>query len=206
MRARRVPHERARWWSAVLIVAAIAAVSVVLRRPPVAAGAPPPVAASHPFRTLTVPALRPGPAPVVRADPDAALRRVARQGPTLEAVTGGGTGNPGVVPVPSAAPASPVLTTRPADAALSGPADAVLPAGRFELLLASAAMPPSPRPGHSVPSHARDDPPAAPLTGDGDAPRLVEKPALAMARAVGVAGRGIRTGLRATTAAFRAAF
>ncbi len=207
MRARRVPHERARWLSAVLIVAAIAAVSVVLRRPPVAAGAPPPVAASHPYHTFIVPALRPRPVPGVHADPVAALHRGPRQGPAIEAVTGGGTGNPGVVPVPAAAPASPaIVTARPADVAPSGPAAAVLPARGFELLLAGTAMPPSPRPWRGVPPRAADDRPAAALTGGGGSPRRVAKPALAMARAVSVAGRGIRTGLRATTAAFRAAF
>jgi hypothetical protein len=177
---RRIPHERARWLSAVLIVTAIVGAAAAVRLWPV-----PPVLltaslASRPLPLIHAPALA-LPAPLVIVD------SVQRQ---LEAPQVLADVAPLVIaqaPIPSPDVAEPsevsevsavVVVPLLASRRLEIPLD--LPAANFRIETAAAA------PDDSRP--------------------IMELPAVAVTRVVSVAGRGIRTGVRATTAVFRAAF
>jgi hypothetical protein len=192
MAVRRVPHEGARWWSAVLIVAAIAAVAAGLRH----------VSVTPPTPPLLVSRPLPLPMPPVAAPPLGVSDRTdARPTPRATPV------DPGRKPDPAVDPgAAPAAVVRPAASTISPPADIVLASHRFDAGLTVAPPPLVVRPpGVSAPpASARDG--ASLVASDPASRGLIEMPAVALTRAVSVAGKGIRTGLRATTAVFRAAF
>jgi hypothetical protein len=191
MAVRRVPHEGARWWSAVFIVAAIAAVAAGLRHVSVA----PPSPAALGSRQLPLPML-----PVLAPPPAVPDGMQARATAPIAAADRPAEPDsrfappPGPAAVRSAAPivdppADPVLAAHPVRAALAISAPPLVAAPPL------VTVPPAP---------ARADDTF--IAADQGAPGLIEMPAVALTRAVSVAGKGILTGLRATTAVFRAAF
>jgi hypothetical protein len=181
---RRVARERERWLSAVLIVTAIAGASAVVRFWPVALRqqGPRPL----PSRALVIidsPAL-PGPGRLLLHDRKSAEPAVSFAVPaaTADAVVAAVMSGP-----PPEVPAEPreVAAVLPA-------ARPLLESRRLDLPLDQPSLPPRREP---VIAFAVDEPHA-----------LMELPAVAVTRVVTVAGRGILTGVRATTAVFRAAF
>jgi hypothetical protein len=184
VRGHRFPHEQERWLSAVLLVAAIAGVALAVRRWPVAAPAAP-LLASRPLPLIEAPSV-PLPAPLVAAralPPVADLRAHDDTADVLPVALAVG-------PADAAGAAEPV----PPGVAASPPETAIpLLAGRRLALSGDA-------PAIATPDGLAVVAPSSPSHG------LVEMPAVAVTRVVMVAGRGIRTGLRATGAMFRAAF
>ena len=88
---------------------------------------------------------------------------------------------------------APDVHTEPRPIATALPADAfLLASSRLALPLAAPAIAYGPEP--------------VLVLADEESHALMELPAVAVTRVVTVAGRGIRTGVRATTAVFRAAF
>jgi hypothetical protein len=173
-----VPGERARWLAAVLIVTTIAATSAIVRLWPASHG-PGPILASRSLPLLDAPI-----APV--ADVISAMRPV----PELAMPSAERAQEPVAVDIADAAVAQEELTA-PAPKMPEAPLPAVpaLASRRLELFggpsLAAVAAPRDvPAPSHT----------------------FVELPAVAVSRAVTFAGRGIKTGIRATTAAFKAVF
>ena len=182
----RDPGERARWLSAVLIVVSIVAVSAIVRlwpAPPAIRAAGP--LASHPLPLVETPFLSAGiPASVLGS---ASMVPVVDSPAPLDAP-------PEVTPVaalgvlePPARTVSdePVVDPTPADS--SPLASRFLDIPRFEpVTVAStrAAHPTEESPGSS----------------------FVEIPVVVVSRALEVAGRGIKTGVRATGALVRLAF
>jgi hypothetical protein len=183
-----VRRERGRWVSAVLIVAAIGATTLTVRHWPARVAAALPAATPLAARSLPIIDAPAGPAA-------ASVSRIARS--TWPTVPRASAEHQPDVPQTAAAvpelspvePSAPVVASADAGYAPSNPAPP-LASRRISLPVAPpevAFVEPSDEPQES-------------------APGLVELPALAVTRAVIVAGRGIRTGLRATGAVFRAAF
>jgi hypothetical protein len=178
----RVPGERARWLAAVLIVTSIAAASVVVQlwpaRTPAAA-----LLAARPLLLVTAPAV-PIPGAVSRVHV-----HVPAAGATVHETE--------IAFEPAAVPAVAAVIVPEED--IEAVQEIVQPPHSVEPVLAS----------RSLPLFA-----AAPSTADvealSEAPEesrpFVELPIIAAARVVTVAGRGIRSGLRLTGAAVRAAF
>jgi hypothetical protein len=184
---RRIPYERERWLSAVLIVTSIAGVSVVVPRWPLAIPPAPVVVAHLPARAL----------PLI--DPPGVLPPGAQ---LLVRPSGLETDVATLAAEPPAAAVVPVTHVPRAEA----PASAAVP------VLAGGEVAPE----HAVLASRRVDLAGAlhPLAEDdllassspSSSHAFVEIPAVVVTRAVVVAGRGIRTGLRATSAVIRAAF
>jgi hypothetical protein len=183
---RRIPYERERWLSAVLIVTAIAGASVIVPRWP-SAVRPVSRAVPHlPARSLPLidspGVLMPG-----------ALSRVRQSGPAADRP-------PLVVDAPAVAAAAATEAARPAlPASVASAPSAGGEAGRETALLTSRRVALA-----GVLHPLTDDDLLASVPSSSHA--FVEIPAVVVTRAVMVAGRGIRTGLRATSAVFRAAF
>jgi hypothetical protein len=174
-----------------LIVAAIAATSVIVRLWPVDAGAPP--LASRPIHLYQGPATPPAVPPPT---PTVSVAARTRPQPRLAVV--------------AAAPSAPVPPVVEAQTTPAAPE------------IAAAETPPAGAPAVDVPIpmevpvvvadvSAADGSAAAVVTEavvpvPSSSRGLVEVPAVAVTRAVTVAGRGIISGLRATGAIVRAAF
>jgi hypothetical protein len=186
VRGHRFPHEQERWLSAVLLVAAIVGVSLAVRRWPVAAPAAR-LLASRPLHLIEAPSLPP-PAPRVATlsmppvvDVDVRAPDYTADVPSVAFVVG-----PADV-TPASEPVAPVVAASPSETAIP-----LLASRRLEL-------------SGSAPTITTPDglATAAPSSSSHS---LVDMPAVAVTRVVTVAGRGIRSGLRATGAMFRAAF
>ena len=184
----RKTGERTRWLAAVLILTGIVAIAALVRQWP--ASGPRPARAD-----TQLPASRPMP------------RLAAPEVPSAASVS---AANPGRVRLGSARPVAIPEPRGPADeqaavapmTALTGalPAVAQVESAAPELLDSRRIAFVAPSPG------AATAPDTLTSTSDAAPPSIVELPALVVTRAVTVAGRGIRTGLRATSAALRAAF
>jgi hypothetical protein len=179
--------ERARWLAALLIVTSIAATSVLVRVWPV--DVPTPALASRRLPLYATPVLV-QPTPVLSATRTPARRPVA---------TAVGQYEPTVV-AQAVAEAEPVAVHEVAATAGLTPEPAPVDVAAAPDHPLETAVP---QPADNVPILATVASPSPPQSASRG---LVELPAVAVTRAVMVAGRGIRTGLRATTAAFRAAF
>jgi hypothetical protein len=184
VRRRRIPRERERWLSAVLIVTAIAGVSAAVRFWPLSL--PP----SGP-RALASRALLAIDAPVLPMSGRVLLEPPEPGEPMSPPPPPPPVELPGVV-VADVAPATAEASVESIVADLPPSAGPLLAGRRLEMPWEPPAMSP------------RVDPRTA--TADDESHALNELPAVAMTRVVTVAGRGIRTGVRATTAVFRAAF
>ena len=187
MGARRVPHERERWLSAVLIVTLIAATTAGVRQWP-RAGRP------------DLPAVPVRPLPPV--DAPLVLREVvpdADVSPSAPAETMTAFDR-----IPAAPPPPPDSASGPVPAASDDRAS-VLVAATTPLLASRRVELGFTAPGAGT-SHAVAHPGTSEKAAAADSASLVERPAVVMTRAFTVAGRGIRTGLRATSAMLRAAF
>jgi hypothetical protein len=173
--------------SAVLIVTSIAATSVLVRVWPAKTATPPLASRRLPLYATPV-LVQPTPVPTATAARTPvrgyAAKVVVRSQPALTA--------PLIVePEPAAQAIAPTTGAVPGPA----PVDAAAAIERpMETAVAEAI--------DTVPIVATITPPSPPQASRG----LVELPAVAVTRAVIVAGRGIKTGLRATSAVFRAAF
>ena len=202
--SQRAAGERARWLSAVLILSGILGTSALVRLWPV--DTPAPLLASRPIHLYATPAL-PG-APLEEVPTIRGVRLQAdRISPANHLRQGYGgreaghdvrmeSGVPeGSVPLTAAPPIPQEIAAAPV------PIDAPVPVAPVSLdepiAIAEVSAP------EAAPVAAVAE--AAPPTHA--SPRgFVELPAVAVTRAVTVAGRGIMTGLKATGAIFRAAF
>jgi hypothetical protein len=176
---RRIPHERARWLSAVLIVTAIVGVAAAVRLWPVSPVLLTASLASRPLPLIHAPALA-LPAPLVIADSVHWQSEPPQVLPDLAplAIAQAPIPAPDVAEPPDVSEASAVVVPLLASRRLEIPL--ILPAAHFRIETAAEA------PDESRP--------------------IMELPAVAVTRVVTVAGRGIKSGVRATTAVFRAAF
>ena len=200
MEQQRIPDERGRWLSALLIVTAIMGTTAGVRFWPAAPRPPAPALA---VRSLPIHAAEVQPERAPRTDvrplPTARVAAAARTraprgswAPPREAAT---APTARVAPDVAAAPAT------PAEAAGGEPLD-------LELASRALRVTPGAGPALAVPGPAE---PVGEATAAAIAPAGfpyvdAEVPAVAVARAVTVAGRGIVSGVRATGAAIRAAF
>jgi hypothetical protein len=182
-------RERGRWLAAVLIVAAIGGTTLTVRLWPVRRVPAVHVVTALAARPLNI--IEPPAAPIA-----ASISQAARRSTTPPQ------------PVASPEPAPPMLETTvyaPEPARVVAPVVAAVsttvepPASGPEPLLASRRIPLT----VTVPDVAAWEPVDEPVES---APGLVELPAVAVTRAVVVAGRGIKSGIRATGAVFKAAF
>jgi hypothetical protein len=197
MAVRRVPHEGARWWSAVFIVAAIAAVAAGLRHVSVAPPSPPALASRQlPWPMLPVLAPPPGVPDGLQAHATAPVGPADRpaEPDSGSAPTTGPTALRSAAPIVDP-PGDPVLASHAVHAALAISAPPLVAAPPFVTAPPFVAVAAAPAPADETL-----------IAADPGAPGLIEMPAVALTRAVSVAGKGILTGLRATTAVFRAAF
>jgi hypothetical protein len=170
--------ERSRWLAAVLIVTSISAASVVVHFWPVAG--PAPLAASRGPILLDAPRV-PGAArlavkPAVPAKTHAPVAPMSRSLPDFPTVRE----TPEVIPIAEAAE-SPIPPFEEADPVLESRA--------LDLFVSPPAALLQPAEAPPAPSDT-----------------LVAFPGVAITRAVTIAGRGIKMGLRATSAGVRAAF
>jgi hypothetical protein len=178
---RRASHECARWLLAVLIVIAIAAASVaIVRWPlPLPPAVPPSAAIAADFVDAPrVRVLAAAPAVSQRVRSRRAPDSTAHMSPVADVVS-----DPPPAERPAAAVTPPVAST-PTVPPLASRSLQVVPL---------------------VPVRAGDELPM-PAAARASPHGLVEIPAVAVTRVVTIAGRGLWTGVRATTAAFRAAF
>ena len=197
--SQRAAGERVRWLSALLILTAITGTSAIVRFWPT--GGPAPLLASRPIYLYV--------APVAPSATMAALStsQVApERHPQARAVVSTSTPVPSEVldaaaPIPEPIAAAEVLNGDPPvapPAPVSEPV-AIADPSATDLTPVSAQTESAARVESAALAEAA---PPVPSTPRG----LVELPAVAVTRAVTVAGRGIMTGLRATGAMFRAAF
>lgn len=180
---RRAAHERERWLSAVLIVTAIVGVSAAIRFWPVSL----PQRISRPLASRALIVID---APVLPLPGRVVLPREPEPSDARDSSPAAAAIATVAVRVSTAAPEADV---EPRTIAVVPPTDAfLLASGRLDLPL-------------EAPSIASSLEPQIVLAGE-ESHALMELPAVAVTRVVTVAGRGIRNGVRATTAVFRAAF
>lgn len=182
---RRPRGERTRWLCSVLIVTAIAGATVAVHVWPVRLVLPaPPTVAVLPARTRPIVAAAPALVPAPPPAPHAPAQVAAPPAPAVPVAAG----DMAVIA------AGVEQVTTPASEPMANAVASDAP------LLASGRLAVSPG---AVPAVT-----FAPAVTDAADPfyEFVELPAVVVTRAVSVAGRGIMTGLRATTAVFRAAF
>jgi hypothetical protein len=187
MHRRRLSRERAHWLAAVLILTSIGATSVMVRQWPRRA------AMAAPSTPLV-----PEPRPVVamRTLPMVDVAARPHRAAVLATV-------PLATPMPQTSLATSDDAIAPAETTIAEERAAQAPSITVEETMPPLASRPlaifaSPRMPNAAPDVTID--PSAPVY------TLVELPAVAVGRVVVVAGRGIKTGIRATGAVFRAAF
>ena len=183
-----VLRERERWLLGVLIVTAIVGVSAAVRVWPAPADAPAPLLASRSLHLLHAAPIAQTPRSVV-----ANIVKTTVAAPTRPAEHGSPVEPPPAVAAAAAASTEP----RGGPPEITVTLAAVEPVAVAPLLVSRSLDVPV-----VAPAMTRD----AQVASSESPTAIIELPAVAVTRVVTVAGRGIRTGLRATSAVFRAAF